>query len=154
MFETLKRGMSREVSTLIAVHHVQPDLRAGFTAARDLTSHGNGHADVDMREAINRGMLEGPPLQVGPRDHPGGHRARARDDAARPCGCSRSRRRVKLVMQGGRIVRDDLAGPRPRRDRGTVASPEWRLMDERLHAIAAARVQCNKTRVALRFARN
>jgi imidazolonepropionase-like amidohydrolase len=67
MFENPKLGMSRESSTLIAVHNMQLDLRAGFTAARDLTSHGNGYADVDMREAINQGLLEGPRFQVSGR---------------------------------------------------------------------------------------
>jgi imidazolonepropionase-like amidohydrolase len=67
MFENPKPGMSREASTLIAVHNVQLDLHAGFTGARDLTSHGNGYADVDMRDAINQGLLEGPRFQVSGR---------------------------------------------------------------------------------------
>src|SRR5437773_12379048 len=46
MFNTPAPGMSRETSTLIAVHNLQADLRAGFTAARDMSSHGNGYADV------------------------------------------------------------------------------------------------------------
>ena len=49
---------------LIAVQNAQADLRAGFTAARDMTSHGNGYADVALRDAINQGRLEGPRLQV------------------------------------------------------------------------------------------
>src|SRR5262249_204322 len=60
MFNTPKPGMSRETSMLIAVHNAQADLRAGFTSARDMSSHGNGYADVDMRNAINEGRLEGP----------------------------------------------------------------------------------------------
>src|SRR5207237_9822492 len=48
MFNPPKKGMSRETSTLIAIQHVQDDLRAGFTAARDMTSHGNGYGDVDI----------------------------------------------------------------------------------------------------------
>ena len=39
---------------LIAVQNVQADLRAGFTAARDMSSHGNGYGDVAIRDAINR----------------------------------------------------------------------------------------------------
>ena len=42
MFNYPKRGMSRETSTLIAVHNLQADLYAGFTAARDMSSHDNG----------------------------------------------------------------------------------------------------------------
>jgi imidazolonepropionase-like amidohydrolase len=67
MFETPKPGMSRETSTLIAIQNLHLDLNAGFTAARDLTSHGNGYADVDMREAINQGRIEGPRFQVSGR---------------------------------------------------------------------------------------
>jgi len=57
MFNYPKPGMSRETSTLIAVHNLQADLRAGFTAARDMSSHGNGYADVDMRNAIDEGRI-------------------------------------------------------------------------------------------------
>lgn len=67
MFNTPKPGMSREASTLIAVHNLQADLNAGFTAARDMSSHGNGYADVDIRNAINEGRIEGPRYQVSGR---------------------------------------------------------------------------------------
>src|SRR5262245_46517679 len=67
MFNTPKPGMSREASTLIAIHNLQADLRAGFTSARDMSSHGNGYADVDMRDAINQGRLDGPRFQVSGR---------------------------------------------------------------------------------------
>ena len=67
MFNTPKPGMSREASTLIAIHNLQADLRAGFTSARDMSSHGNGYADVDMRDAINEGRIDGPRFQVSGR---------------------------------------------------------------------------------------
>ena len=67
MFNTPKAGMSREASTLIAVENAQFDLRAGFTTARDMSSHGNGYADVDMRNAINEGRIDGPRYQVSGR---------------------------------------------------------------------------------------
>src|SRR5262249_8920220 len=67
MFNTPKSGMSREASTLIAIHNLQADLRAGFTTARDMSSHGNGYADVDIRDAINEGRLDGPRFQVSGR---------------------------------------------------------------------------------------
>jgi imidazolonepropionase-like amidohydrolase len=67
MFNTPKPGMSREASTLIAVQNVSADLRAGFTAARDMSSHGNGYADIDIRNAINEGRIEGPRYQVSGR---------------------------------------------------------------------------------------
>src|SRR5947208_7490233 len=67
MFNTPRPGMTRETSTLIAIHNLQSDLRAGFTTARDMSSHGNGYADVDIRNAINEGRIDGPRYQVSGR---------------------------------------------------------------------------------------
>jgi imidazolonepropionase-like amidohydrolase len=67
MFNTPTPGMSRETSTLIAVSNLQADLRGGITAARDMSSHGNGYADVDIRNAINEGRIDGPRYQVSGR---------------------------------------------------------------------------------------
>jgi imidazolonepropionase-like amidohydrolase len=67
MFNTPKPGMSREVSTLIAIQNLQADLHAGFTSARDMSSHANGYADVDVRNAINEGRIDGPRFQVAGR---------------------------------------------------------------------------------------
>ena len=53
-----------EVYMLIAVQNVQADLRAGFTAARDMSSHGNGYGDIAIRDAINQGRIDGPRYQV------------------------------------------------------------------------------------------
>src|SRR5712692_4298060 len=64
MFNQRKpKGMTEDYM-LIAVQNVQNDLRAGFTAARDMTSHGNGYGDVAIRDAINQGRLDGPRYQV------------------------------------------------------------------------------------------
>jgi imidazolonepropionase-like amidohydrolase len=67
MFNTPKPGMSREMSTLLAIQNTQADLRAGFTAVRDMSTHGNGYADVDIRNAINNGLIDGPRAQVSTR---------------------------------------------------------------------------------------
>src|SRR5215469_2972370 len=67
MFDTPKPGMSREASTLIAIQHLQADLRAGFTMIRDMSTHGNGYGDVDIRDAINRGQIDGPRALVSTR---------------------------------------------------------------------------------------
>ena len=67
MFNFPKPGMSREASTLIAIQNAQADLNAGFTTAPDMSSHGNGYGDVDMRNAINEGRLEGPRYVVSGR---------------------------------------------------------------------------------------
>src|SRR5438034_5468371 len=64
MFNQRAATRSAEQSLLIAVQNAQADLRAGFTAARDMSSHGNGYADVEIRNAINEGRFEGPRYQV------------------------------------------------------------------------------------------
>jgi len=56
--------MTTEGAMLVAVQNAQADLRAGFTAARDMTSHGNGYGDVAIRDAINQGRIDGPRYQV------------------------------------------------------------------------------------------
>ncbi len=67
MFNSLKPGTSKETATLLAVQNIQADLHAGFTAVRDMSSHGNGYGDVDIRNAINRGEIDGPRAQVSTR---------------------------------------------------------------------------------------
>jgi len=64
MFNARKPKGTTEDYMLIAVQNVQANLRAGFTAARDMTSHGNGYGDVSVRDAINQGRLDGPRYQV------------------------------------------------------------------------------------------
>ena len=67
MFNTRKPGGTTEASMLIAVQNVQADLRAGFTAARDMSTHGNGYGDLAIRDAINQGRIDGPRYQVSTR---------------------------------------------------------------------------------------
>jgi imidazolonepropionase-like amidohydrolase len=67
MFNPPKPGMSRETSTLIAIQNLQADLYAGFTAARDMSSHGNGYGDVDIRKAVDAGRINGPRFRVSGR---------------------------------------------------------------------------------------
>ena len=64
MFNARKPKGTTEDYMLIAVQNVQFNLRAGFTAARDMTSHGNGYGDVAVRNAINEGRIDGPRYQV------------------------------------------------------------------------------------------
>jgi imidazolonepropionase-like amidohydrolase len=64
MFNNRGAKATTESSMLIAVQNVQADLRAGFTAARDMSSHGNGYGDVAIRDAINQGRFDGPRYQV------------------------------------------------------------------------------------------
>ncbi|HXB75411.1 MAG TPA: amidohydrolase family protein [Candidatus Acidoferrales bacterium] len=64
MFNTRGPKGTTELAMLIAVQNVQANLRAGFTAARDMSSHGNGYGDVEIRNAINQGRFDGPRYQV------------------------------------------------------------------------------------------
>jgi imidazolonepropionase-like amidohydrolase len=58
---------SNEAWTLLALKEAQVDLRAGYTTMRDVSTHGEGYGDVDVRNAIDRGDFQGPRLQVSTR---------------------------------------------------------------------------------------
>jgi imidazolonepropionase-like amidohydrolase len=67
MFNNRPANGTTEASMLIAVQNAQSDLRAGFTTARDMSTHGNGYGDVAIRDAINQGRIDGPRYQVSTR---------------------------------------------------------------------------------------
>src|ERR1700681_488340 len=67
MFNPRKPNGTTEDYMLIAVQNVEASLHAGFTAARDMTTHGNGYGDVAIRNAINEGRIDGPRYQVSTR---------------------------------------------------------------------------------------
>lgn len=71
VFDSLSNGQrvttTNEAWTLLAMKEAQTDLRAGFTALRDCGTHGEGYGDVDIRNAINRGLFDGPRMQVSTR---------------------------------------------------------------------------------------
>jgi imidazolonepropionase-like amidohydrolase len=50
--------------TLAALVNAQLDLRAGFTTVVDLMSHGGWYGTVDLKRAINSGLVQGPRMQV------------------------------------------------------------------------------------------
>jgi len=56
-------GRSPSYRTLVAAEHARKTLDAGFTTAVDLDSRG-GYGTVDLRDAINKGLIPGPRLQV------------------------------------------------------------------------------------------
>src|SRR5260221_4956807 len=58
---------TKEAWTLMAVENALTTLRAGFTTVRDVGTHGEGYGDVDVRNAINRGIVDGPRMQVSTR---------------------------------------------------------------------------------------
>jgi imidazolonepropionase-like amidohydrolase len=53
--------------TIRAVRSAALALQHGFTAIRDLETEGAGYADVDLRNAINLGIVPGPIMQVAGR---------------------------------------------------------------------------------------
>src|SRR5262245_25573450 len=55
--------------TLLAAKNAKLDLESGFTTARDLSS--GGTADVDLRTAINAGVLPGPRMVIAAEGIPG-----------------------------------------------------------------------------------
>ena len=67
MFNDPVEGWSPERMTLMAVTNMHADLYSGITSARDMGSHSNGYADVDIRNAVNEGELDGPRFQVAGR---------------------------------------------------------------------------------------
>jgi imidazolonepropionase-like amidohydrolase len=64
MFNDKEPTITPESAMLVALSNVQTNLMAGFTAARDMGSHGNGYGDVLIRDAINAGRIDGPRYQV------------------------------------------------------------------------------------------
>lgn len=58
---------SWQFRTIEALVNAKRDLEAGFTAMRDLETEGAMYSDVDVRSAINRGLIAGPRLRVATR---------------------------------------------------------------------------------------
>ena len=66
-FETQILRDSYQYRTLLALANAQKDLMAGFTTLRDLKTLGAMYSDVDLRNAIDRGVVLGPRMQVATR---------------------------------------------------------------------------------------
>ena len=58
---------SYQYRTLTALANAQKDLLVGFTTLRDLKTLGAMYSDVDLRNAIDRGIVTGPRMQVATR---------------------------------------------------------------------------------------
>jgi imidazolonepropionase-like amidohydrolase len=58
---------SPEYRTILATVNARRDLEYGFTSIRDLETEGAGFADVDVKKAINNGVIRGPRMQVATR---------------------------------------------------------------------------------------
>ena len=57
------RGDSVEMKTIVMVQSATRDLEAGFTTIVDMDSRG-GFGTVELRDAINEGVIKGPRMQV------------------------------------------------------------------------------------------
>src|ERR1700681_3784114 len=55
-------AFSTPYATILAAMNARLDLLSGFTTARDLSS--GGTADVDLRNAINEGLIPGPRMRI------------------------------------------------------------------------------------------
>jgi imidazolonepropionase-like amidohydrolase len=58
---------SPEYRTILATVNARRMLSWGFTTIRDVETEGAGYADVDIRDAIQRGIIPGPRMQVAGR---------------------------------------------------------------------------------------
>src|SRR5436853_2559479 len=58
---------STEYRTILATVNARRALEYGFTTIRDLETEGAGYADVDVKMAINNGVIPGPRMQVATR---------------------------------------------------------------------------------------
>ena len=58
---------SPEYRTILATVNARRALEYGFTTIRDLETEGAGYADVDVKKAINNGVIPGPRMVVATR---------------------------------------------------------------------------------------
>lgn len=58
---------SQAYRVLEGASNARRTLLAGFTAVRDVENEGAGYTDVALRDAINRGLVEGPRMKVATR---------------------------------------------------------------------------------------
>src|SRR5215472_8267870 len=60
--ELVKR--SNQFKSILSVVNAKTTLNIGFTTVRDVKSNGAGYGDVDLKKAINLGIIPGPRMQV------------------------------------------------------------------------------------------
>jgi imidazolonepropionase-like amidohydrolase len=56
--QVMHEGLALRVAR--AVNHLRDTLNAGFTTVRDLGTEGAGYADVELKQAVNEGIIPGP----------------------------------------------------------------------------------------------
>jgi imidazolonepropionase-like amidohydrolase len=60
-----REGLALRVAR--ATNHLRSTLMAGFTTIRDLGTEGAGYADVELKQAVNQGIIPGPRMLVSTR---------------------------------------------------------------------------------------
>jgi len=60
-----REGLALRVAR--ATNHLRSTLLAGFTTIRDLGTEGAGYADVELKQAVNQGIIPGPRMLVSTR---------------------------------------------------------------------------------------
>ena len=60
-----REGLALRVAR--ATNHLRATLQAGFTTVRDLGTEGAGYADVELKQAVNQGILPGPRILASTR---------------------------------------------------------------------------------------
>jgi imidazolonepropionase-like amidohydrolase len=63
--QVLHEGLALRVAR--AVNHLRATLMAGFTTVRDLGTEGAAYADVELKQAVNQGIVPGPRLLASTR---------------------------------------------------------------------------------------
>src|ERR1700681_2971383 len=66
-FMTSRGEMTADQALLVGTKRLRDALVNGFTAMKEMTSHGNGYQDVTLRNMINLGVVIGPRVQVSGR---------------------------------------------------------------------------------------
>jgi len=60
-----REGLALRVAR--ATNHLRATLQAGFTTVRDLGTDGAGYADVELKQAVNQGIVPGPRILASTR---------------------------------------------------------------------------------------
>jgi imidazolonepropionase-like amidohydrolase len=63
--QVLKESLGVRVAR--ATNHLRATLLAGFTTLRDLGTEGAGYADVELKQAVDQGIIQGPRMLVSTR---------------------------------------------------------------------------------------
>ncbi|HUI80666.1 MAG TPA: amidohydrolase family protein [Bryobacteraceae bacterium] len=61
---TMGGSSGLQYQMMVGLANAQRDLNAGFTTIVDLGSHGGGYGPVELRKAIDNGLVRGPRMQV------------------------------------------------------------------------------------------